>query len=169
MTISKYLKLPSLALAMAFLSGCASLLNEDTQELNVRVMCSGKAVQAYCRAENSKGSWTFNSPGQVTVAGDNRGLEITCKTQFSQPLTVKAPALPSWEMAGNLIAGGIIGGVVDLYNNKGLRYPENIDITHSPLCSSPVAAGVAVVLPSWVSCQEQVVAPPTHRLWPMPA
>jgi hypothetical protein len=36
-------------------------------------------------------------------------------------------------MAGNLIAGGIIGGVVDLYNNKGLRYPENIDINHS-LC-----------------------------------
>jgi hypothetical protein len=36
-------------------------------------------------------------------------------------------------MAGNLLAGGIIGGVVDLYNNKGLRYPENIDISHS-LC-----------------------------------
>ena len=31
------------------------------------------------------------------------------------------------------LAGGIIGGAVDLYNNKGLRYPENIDISHS-LC-----------------------------------
>jgi hypothetical protein len=126
-------KLPVLAIAIACLSGCASLLNEDTQELNVRVMCSGKAVQAYCRAENSKGSWTFNSPGKVIVSGDNKGLSITCKTQFSQPLTVNAPSLPSWEMAGNLLAGGIIGGVVDLYNNKGLRYPENIDISHS-LC-----------------------------------
>jgi hypothetical protein len=126
-------KLPVLAIAMACLSGCASLLNEDTQELNVRVMCSGKAVQAYCRAENSKGSWTFNAPGKVIVSGDNKGLSITCKTQFSQPLTVNAPSLPSWEMAGNLLAGGIIGGVVDLYNNKGLRYPENIDISHS-LC-----------------------------------
>ena len=126
-------KLPVLAIAMACLSGCASLLNEDTQELNVRVMCSGKAVQAYCRAENSKGSWTFNSPGKVIVSGDNKGLSITCKTQFSQPLTVNAPSVPSWEMAGNLLAGGIIGGVVDLYNNKGLRYPENIDISHS-LC-----------------------------------
>lgn len=126
-------KLPVLAIAIACLSGCASLLNEDTQELNVRVMCSGKAVQAYCRAENSKGSWTFNAPGKVIVSGDNKGLAITCKTQFSQPLTVNAPSLPSWEMAGNLLAGGIIGGVVDLYNNKGLRYPENIDISHS-LC-----------------------------------
>lgn len=126
-------KLTVLAIAMACLSGCASLLNEDTQELNVRVMCSGKAVQAYCRAENSKGSWTFNAPGKVIVSGDNKGLSITCKTQFSQPLTVNAPSLPSWEMAGNLLAGGIIGGVVDLYNNKGLRYPENIDISHS-LC-----------------------------------
>jgi hypothetical protein len=109
------------------------LLNDDTQELTVRVMCTGKAVQAYCRAENSKGSWTFYAPGKVVVAGDNRGLEITCKTQFSQPLTVTAPALPSWEMAGNLLTGGIIGGAIDLYNNKGLRYPENIDISHS-LC-----------------------------------
>jgi hypothetical protein len=133
MTCPNYLKLPLMGLALSLLSGCASLLNEETQVLQVRVMCSGKAVQAFCRAENSKGTWTFNSPGQVTVAGDNRGLEITCKTQFSQPLTVKAPALPSWEMAGNLLAGGLIGGVVDLYNNKGLRYPENIDINHS-LC-----------------------------------
>ena len=126
-------KLPVIALAVAFLSGCASLLNDDTQELTVRVMCTGKAVQAYCRAENSKGSWTFNAPGTVVVAGDNRGLESTCKTQFSQPLTVTAPALPSWEMAGNLLTGGLIGGAIDLYNNKGLRYPENIDISHS-LC-----------------------------------
>ena len=99
-------KLPVIALAVACLSGCASLLNDDNQELTVRVMCTGKAVQAYCRAENSKGSWTFNAPGTVVVAGDNRGLEITCKTQFSQPLTVTAPALPSWEMAGNLLTGG---------------------------------------------------------------
>ena len=133
MTYQKYLKLPLLGLAVAYLSGCASLLNEDSQELNVRVMCAGKAVQAYCRAENTKGSWAFNSPGQVTVTGDNRSLEITCRTQFSQPLTAKAPALPSWEMAGNILAGGIIGGAVDLFDNKGLRYPENIDITHS-LC-----------------------------------
>jgi len=133
MTIQNYLKIPVVALAVAYLSGCASLLNEDTQDISVRVMCSGKAVQSYCVAENSKGSWSFNSPGKVTVAGDNRGLNITCKTQFSQPLTVKAPALPSWEMAGNLLVGGIIGGAVDLYNNKGLRYPENIDISHS-LC-----------------------------------
>ena len=123
----------ALGLAIGVLSGCASLLNEDTQELNVRVMCSGKAVQAYCRAENTNGSWAFNSPGTVVVAGDNRGLNITCKTQFSQPLTVTAPALPSWEMAGNILTGGLIGAGVDLYNKKGLRYPENIDITHS-LC-----------------------------------
>jgi hypothetical protein len=115
------------------LCGCASLLNEDTQELNVRVMCSGKAVPAFCRAENNKGSWTFNSPGKVIVIGDNRGLDIACKTQFSQPLTVTAPALPSWEMAGNLFFGGLIGGAVDIYNHKGLRYPDNIDISHS-LC-----------------------------------
>ncbi len=122
-----------LGLAIGGLSGCASLLNDDSQELNVRVMCTGRAVPAYCRAENTKGSWAFNAPGTVVVAGDNRGLSITCKTQFSAPLTVTAPALPSWEMAGNVLAGGLIGGAVDLYNKKGLRYPENIDISHS-LC-----------------------------------
>ncbi len=122
-----------LGLAIGGLSGCASLLNDDNQELSVRVMCAGRAIPAYCRAENTKGSWTFNSPGTVVVAGDNRGLNITCKTQFSAPLTVTAPALPTWEMAGNVLAGGLIGGAVDLYNNKGLRYPENIDISHS-LC-----------------------------------
>jgi hypothetical protein len=36
-------------------------------------------------------------------------------------------------MAGNILTGGLIGAGVDLYNKKGLRYPENIDISHS-LC-----------------------------------
>ena len=123
----------ALGLAIGVLSGCASLLNEDTQELTVRVICNGKAIQAYCHAENTKGNWSFDSPGKVVVSSDNRGLSISCRTQFSQALTATAPALPSWEMAGNILTGGIIGGAVDLYNNKGLRYPENIDISHS-LC-----------------------------------
>jgi hypothetical protein len=122
-----------LGLAIVFLSGCASLLNEDTQELTVRVICNGKAIQAYCHAENTKGNWSFDSPGKVVVSSDNRGLSISCRTQFSQALTATAPALPSWEMAGNILTGGLIGGAIDLYNNKGLRYPENIDISHS-LC-----------------------------------
>ena len=42
-------------------------------------------------------------------------------------------AVPCLRMVGNILTGGIIGGAVDLYNNKGLRYPENIDISHS-LC-----------------------------------
>ena len=33
----------------------------------------------------------------------------------------------------NAMKIGLIGAGVDLYNKKGLRYPENIDISHS-LC-----------------------------------
>jgi hypothetical protein len=36
-------------------------------------------------------------------------------------------------MAGNLLAGGLVGATVDAYTGVGLKYPENIDI-NNPAC-----------------------------------
>ena len=128
------LQVRHLALVCAtLLTGCASIVSNDTQELKVQVLCGTRLVRATCVAENKQGLWKFQAPGQVVVKNDMSDLSLTCKANYMNSFTVHAPALPGWGMAGNVLAGGLVGAAVDLYNNKGLKYPENIDIT-SPYC-----------------------------------
>ena len=132
----KDFRLPALALAlgvMSLLSGCATLLDEDTQEVNVRLLCRERVIPATCHLQNSKGSWRIITPGHATITNDNRPLEITCKSNFTQSFTVSALPMPTTSMLGNVLIGGVIGAAVDVYSNTGLKYPENINITN-PNC-----------------------------------
>ena len=121
-------KLALLAM-VGVLSGCATLLDEDTQEISVSLQCKERLVRAQCVAENSKGRWSFRAPGMVQVNNDIGDLNISCKVQYMPQFTVSVSAMPTWNMAGNILMGGIIGAAYDLHNNTGLKYPENVSIT----------------------------------------
>jgi hypothetical protein len=133
MTLTNVFKYLFLATVAALLGGCATLMDEDTQEVNLRFMCAEKNIVATCLLQNSKGRWTISTPGKATVLNDNSALEITCKAPFIPSFTVSALPMPSTSMLGNLLAGGVIGAAVDVYNNTGMKYPENIDISN-PNC-----------------------------------
>ena len=122
------LKLALLAM-VGILSGCATLLDEDTQEISVSLQCHERLVRAQCVAENSKGRWSFRAPGLVQVNNERGDLNITCKVQYMPAFTVSVPAMPTWNMAGNILLGGIIGAAYDVHNNTGLKYPETVGIT----------------------------------------
>jgi hypothetical protein len=128
-----HLKLLLLAAVVGLLSGCASLLNDDSQDLTVKLWCKNKPIMATCFAENEKGRWVFSAPGMVRVKNDYSALNISCKGQYVERFTVSAPALPSLAMAGNVLLGGLVGAAVDVYNSTGLKYPDNIDISN-PAC-----------------------------------
>ena len=127
------LKLALLAL-VGVLSGCATLLDEDYQEISVSLQCKERMVRAQCVAENSKGRWSFRAPGMVQVNNHIGDLNISCKVQYMPQFTVSVSAMPTWNMAGNILLGGIIGAAYDLHNNTGLKYPENVNIT-TPTCN----------------------------------
>ena len=136
MPTHKASRLPRLALAVGLiclLSGCASLVNDDSQEVSVRLMCGHKTLMATCHLQNDKGRWTLSTPGTIRVVNDTSSLEITCRGQYVPSFTVSAMPMPSVALLGNLLFGGVVGAAVDVYNNTGLKYPENIDITN-PSC-----------------------------------
>ena len=122
------IKLVLLAL-VGVLSGCATLLDEDTQEISVSLQCQERMVRAQCVAENSKGRWSFRAPGLVQVNNDYGNLNVTCKVQYMPQFTVSVPAVPTWNLAGNILLGGLIGAAYDVHNNTGLKYPETVGIT----------------------------------------
>ena len=130
------LKRPLVAVVLAvtaLLSGCASLLEEDTQEVNVRFMCAEKHLVATCDLKNDKGRWRLSTPGKATVINDTSQLEISCKAPFIPSFKVSVMPMPSMGMLGNLLFGGVVGAAVDVYNNSGMKYPEIIDISN-PNC-----------------------------------
>ncbi len=136
MSTHKELRLLRLALAVGLiclLSGCASLVNDDSQEVSVRLMCGPKTFTATCHLKNDKGRWTLSTPGTIRVVNDISSLEITCRGQYVPSFTVSAMPMPSVALLGNLFFGGVVGAAVDVYNNTGIKYPENIDITN-PSC-----------------------------------
>lgn len=115
------------------LSGCASLVNDDSQEVSVRLMCGPRTFTATCHLKNDKGRWTLSTPGTIRVVNDISNLEITCRSEYVPSFTVSAMPMPSVALLGNLFLGGVVGAAVDIYNNTGMKYPENIDITN-PSC-----------------------------------
>ena len=119
----------TLALTVGLLGGCATLLSEDTQDVTITLSCQGKPLRASCTAENDRGSWKFTAPGSVTVKNSKSSLSISCKPQYKERFTVTAYPMPSLTMAANALLGGIIGAAVDVYNDTGLKYPENIEIS----------------------------------------
>jgi len=128
MPTTTYLKLALIAL-LGILSGCATLLDEDTQEISVSLQCKERMVRAQCIAENSKGRWSFRAPGLVQVNNDYGDLNISCKVQYMPQFTVSVPAVPTWNLAGNILLGGLIGAAYDIHNNTGLKYPETVSIS----------------------------------------
>jgi hypothetical protein len=129
----KVLKRLLLIASVGLLSACATLLDEDNQEVKVQFTCAEKNIVATCHLQNSKGRWMISTPGRATILSDNTPLEITCRAPFIPSFTVSALPMPSTSMLGNLLAGGVIGAAVDFYNNTGMKYPENIDISN-PNC-----------------------------------
>ena len=108
-------------------------MEEGTQEVNVRLFCAEKQLLATCSLKNDKGSWLVSAPGKVTITNDNSLLEISCKGQYVPSFSVTALPMPTMSMFGNVLLGGVLGAAVDVYNNTGMKYPENIDISN-PNC-----------------------------------
>lgn len=127
------LKNALLMLTALLLSGCASVLQGDAQEMRVTTYCGGQTIPASCVAFNSKGSWPFSSPANIVVQKDHYSLTISCKSPYFAEGVAHVPASPNPMLVGNLVFGGLIGAGVDMVTGAGLGYNSVVNI-HYPSC-----------------------------------
>lgn len=124
----------ALLLFTAFLlSGCASVLQGDAQDMRVTTYCRGQTIPASCVAFNSKGSWPFSSPAKIVVQKDHYSLTISCKSPYFAEGVAYVPSTPNPMVAGNLVFGGLIGAGVDMVTGAGFGYNSVVNI-HYPSC-----------------------------------
>ncbi len=115
------------------LSGCASFLHGDVQQIQLTVLCKEQVVPASCVAQNAKGTWHFQAPGVFRVRKDLTQLQLACKSPFFNEIEATVPARLNLSLAGNLLVGGLVGAGVDVYRGASFAYHPDVRIAH-PSC-----------------------------------
>jgi hypothetical protein len=120
-------------ITLLILSGCASVLHGDVQQVQVTVLCKDRPLPAACAAQNAKGTWHFQAPAVIEVNKDLTSLQIACKSLYFPEITATVPSRLNLSVAGNLLVGGLVGIGVDVYRGAGFAYNPDVRIAY-PAC-----------------------------------
>lgn len=117
-----------LLLSTLLVLGCASVVSGDGQYVTVNVTCKGQKYPSYCVASNAKGAWNFYTPEMKYILRDSTPLRVTCRSPSIGNYGVLQPASINITVAGNIIAGGLVGTAVDASRGSIWSYPQEISL-----------------------------------------
>lgn len=119
------------AVALAAVSGCATLVKGTTQQVSVTTDPAG----AMCRFDR-KGSMVGivnPTPGTVSVSKGWGDLDVACSKDGYEEATALMTASFQAMTLGNVLLGGIIGIVIDASSGAMVEYPTSIEFVLFPL------------------------------------
>ena len=135
-----------------FLSACATIVNGSSQTVTVSTTPPG----ATCTVDRmgARIGAVAQTPGSVRLDKSKNDLSVTCSKPGFQTATVtKAPSFGGATF-GNIIAGGVVGVVVDAASGANYEYPGDIRLD--------LAAEAAPALPP-LALQAPVLAPDSRE------
>jgi hypothetical protein len=118
---------------IVLLSACASVTQTDTQQIafTARDRVGRSIEKVDCHWKNSKASGTFQTPAIVNIHRDSAALQIECQHPTLGKSVELINSRGSTAMAGNAIAGGLIGVAIDHSTGAGYQYPTTVAIWFS--------------------------------------
>jgi hypothetical protein len=115
-------------LALAGMSGCASITSGDEQIVSVETYSAAGAVTgANCKLQNKKGFYYISTPGSLRVFRDYGDLTVTCDKPGLATSIVRVKSKTGYTVAGNILFP--IGAMVDVASGAAYAYPALIRIT----------------------------------------
>jgi hypothetical protein len=120
----KKVVLVSLSVVMLNLAGCASLLTDKEQKINLSTT-TGQPVSVQVDGK------TFDGPGVITVAkSKEKSKVITSTTEGCAKETVLTREIePTFWV--NILSGGAFGSTTDMATEKMWKYQDSITVTCS--------------------------------------
>lgn len=103
------------------LSACATILNEETQQINVSAS-NGQPVKGTIDGQ------PFEGPGVVSVKRANADKIITTETAGCAETTTLNKQVDS-KFFVNILSGGVFGSTTDYSTEKMWMYDENVVIS----------------------------------------
>ena len=126
-------KLVSILVILAFLTGCASIISKSMYPVTVSSLPTGATVLIV--NEDGKQIYKGTTPATLTLeAGkayfDAREYTVTfSKTGYEQQTAVIKPSIDGWYF-GNILIGGIIGMlIVDPITGAMWKLPSDVTVT----------------------------------------
>ena len=118
-----------IVLALAGLTGCASIVNGTNQVVSVETRAAAGSVNgASCKLQNDKGVYYVTTPGTVTVHRAYGDMVVTCDKSGLPTSVATFKSSTKAMLAGNLIFGGAIGAGVDMASGAAYDYPALLQI-----------------------------------------
>lgn len=114
-------KYVSALLIAIFMTGCASILNEKTQTINVS-SSTGSDISG------TVNGMPFKGPGMVTVTRENKDKVFITDTEGCAKETVAEKSVDT-KFWVNILSGGAFGSTTDYSTEKMWKYNENIVIS----------------------------------------
>jgi uncharacterized protein YceK len=145
-TLFKHSAISLALVAVATLSGCASIVSGTNQVLSVETLqkAGTPVAGATCKLENDKGVYYVTTPGTVTVHRAYGDLSVKCqKAEMPDGLAVVKSSTKGM-VAGNILFGGVIGAGVDAASGAAYDYPNLLQVMMGePIAPAPMAAADA--------------------------
>ncbi len=125
---------------LAMLSACATLVNGSSQ--NVTVSTNPPGASCTLDRIGARVGAIPATPGSVRLDKSKNDLSVTCAKDGYQTATVSRAPSFGGATFGNIIAGGVIGVVVDAASGANYSYPDDIrvDLAASPAPATPPMA-----------------------------
>lgn len=134
------------ALALAALSGCASMSGSNLQTVTLHTIQDNREIAgAGCLLSNKEGRWFVSSPARVTIRRSIDDLSIDCKNDGAGSGSDSvASSAATGSLLANAVATAGLGYLVDRRTGAGFDYPATLTvIMHAPqaLEAEPGIAG----------------------------
>lgn len=128
---------------MLLTTGCASVVNGNTQSVSVTTQNKGGDVSgAQCSLTNDKGVWYLTTPGSVGVHRSYGDMLVSCKLAGVPDGTAAVASSTTGAVFGNILLGGVIGAGVDMATGAAYNYPNVIPVEmgHATIVHAPQAS-----------------------------
>ena len=113
------------AVAVGLCAGCASVTQGTTHPLRIETeTAKGEIIEgAECTLANDQGTTVANSGTSTLVRRSSKDLDITCSSAGQPDASGRLVSRANAGMAGNILAGGAIGALVDHNSGAAYTYP----------------------------------------------
>lgn len=134
------------AVALVALQGCASVTAGNRQDVQVVATAAGQNIDdADCELSNDKGRWLVSTPATVEIQPSFQDLSVRCVIASHEAGAATFKSSVGAPVFGNIVAGGIVGAIVDSSTGAAFRYPDRLTVALGPATGKPLPPKPKVV------------------------
>ncbi|WP_036300026.1 hypothetical protein [Methylotenera sp. L2L1] len=128
--MNKLFQYSSLTLTVMMFSGCASIMKDDYQRMQIETYSKSNALvsNAKCRAKNDRGEWVVFTAGTFIARRSDQNLLISCEKEGEATGYATLISRANEGMYGNIFLGGEFGAMLDHHNGNAYSYPDWIRV-----------------------------------------